>query len=60
MTGDTLRWGVVSTAHIAVHNVIPAMRSANRCDVVAIASRDGSRAEMFANSMPRRGRPAAA
>ena len=45
MTGDTLRWGIVSTADIGVRKVIPAMRSASRCEVVAIASRELARAE---------------
>jgi predicted dehydrogenase len=41
---STLRWGVLSTADIARSKVIPGMRRAARTDVVAIASRDETRA----------------
>ena len=41
---STLRIGVLSTADIARTKVIPGMRRADRCEVVAIASRDGARA----------------
>ncbi len=51
MTGDTLRWGVLSTADIGVRKVIPATRAAARCDVVAIASRDRERAEAAASEL---------
>lgn len=43
-----LRIGVMSTAHIGVRHVIPAMQTAARCDVVAIASRDAERARAVA------------
>ncbi|MFH2073582.1 MAG: Gfo/Idh/MocA family oxidoreductase, partial [Actinomycetota bacterium] len=39
-----LRWGVISTADIGVTKVIPALQHADRCEVVAIASRDAGRA----------------
>jgi predicted dehydrogenase len=39
-----LRWGVLSTASIAREKVIPGIQRADRCRVVAIASRDASRA----------------
>jgi predicted dehydrogenase len=39
-----LRWGVLGVAKIAVQKVIPAMQAARRCEVVAIASRDETRA----------------
>ena len=39
-----LRWGVLSTASIAREKVIPGIQRADRCRVVAIASRDGARA----------------
>ena len=42
---ETLRWGILSTANIGLNAVIPATQAAARCDVVAIASRDGRRAE---------------
>jgi predicted dehydrogenase len=41
---DRVRWGVLGCAAIAVYKVIPAMQRSERCDVVAIASRDGARA----------------
>ena len=48
---DALRWGVLSTADIAVRKVIPGLRRAARCEVVAIASRDGARAEQVASAL---------
>jgi len=39
-----LRWGILSTADIARTKVIPGIRKADRCRVVAIASRDHARA----------------
>ncbi len=48
MTSEPLRWGIVSTANIGVRKVIPAMHTASRCEVVAIASRDLARAEKAA------------
>jgi len=44
----TLRIGVLSTADIARQKVIPGMRRSSRCEVVAIASRDGQRARQVA------------
>jgi predicted dehydrogenase len=41
---DRVRWGVLGCAAIAVDKVIPAMQRSERCDVVAIASRDAARA----------------
>jgi predicted dehydrogenase len=41
--GD-LRWGILSTAAIGVKQVIPAIQGAERCRVVAIASRSADRA----------------
>ena len=46
-----VRWGVLSTAGIGVEKVIPAMQRAELCDVVAIASRDESRASGVAQSL---------
>ena len=42
---DALRWGILSTANIARTKVIPGMRKARRCRIVAIASREPGRAE---------------
>ena len=44
MSGGVVRWGILSTANIGVRKVIPATQKAERCEVVAIASRDGERA----------------
>jgi predicted dehydrogenase len=43
-----LRWGVLSTAKIARTAVIPALRRAARCRLVAVASRDAARAREVA------------
>jgi predicted dehydrogenase len=45
---DVVRWGVMSTAGIATGKMIPGLRRAGRCDLVAIASRDGARARAVA------------
>jgi predicted dehydrogenase len=45
---DALRWGILSTADIARTKVIPGMRKAKRCSIVAIASREAGRAEAVA------------
>jgi len=45
---DTLRWGILSTADIARRKVVPGMRKARRCEIVAIASREAGRAEAVA------------
>jgi len=45
---STLRWGILSTAEIARTKVIPGLRRAARCSVVAIASRDEARAATVA------------
>ncbi|MDO8484189.1 MAG: Gfo/Idh/MocA family oxidoreductase [Candidatus Limnocylindrales bacterium] len=44
-----LRWGVLSTARIAREKVIPGIQRADRCTVVAIASRDLDRARSVAD-----------
>jgi predicted dehydrogenase len=46
-----LRWGVLSTANIAVEKVIPGIKKADRCRVVAIASRDAERARAVADTL---------
>ena len=43
-----LRWGILSTADIARNKVIPGIRKADRCTIVAIASRDAARAREVA------------
>jgi predicted dehydrogenase len=51
MSAKVLRWGIVSTANIGVRKVIPATQKAERCEVVAIASRDGERAAHVAEEL---------
>jgi len=46
-----VRWGVLSTARIGLQKVIPAMQRAHHCDIVAIASRDLSKAREAAESL---------
>jgi len=41
---DTIRWRILSPAKIGTQKVIPAIQRAERCEVVAIASRDEVRA----------------
>ena len=48
---DVLRWGVLGVARIATTKVIPAMQRAARCEVAAIASRDGARATAAAKAL---------
>ncbi|WP_421780396.1 Gfo/Idh/MocA family protein [Kiloniella litopenaei] len=43
-----LRWGILSTAKIAVEHVIPAILNADNAVITAIASRDKSKADAFA------------
>ncbi|MEO7664554.1 MAG: Gfo/Idh/MocA family oxidoreductase, partial [Candidatus Limnocylindrales bacterium] len=45
---NELRWGILSTADIARTKVIPGIRGADRCRIVAIASRDLARAQAAA------------
>ena len=48
MSDGVVRWGVLSTATIN-RKVVPATQAAARCEVVAIGSRDRSRAEAAAS-----------
>jgi predicted dehydrogenase len=45
---NKLRWGVLSTANIAVTKVIPAMQRGEWCEVTAVASRDLEKAKQVA------------
>jgi predicted dehydrogenase len=47
----TLRWGILSTANIAIEKVIPGIRGAERCEIVAIASRDAGTAARAAQQL---------
>jgi predicted dehydrogenase len=46
-----VKWGVLGAASIAVTTVIPAMRNAEWCEVIAIASRDKKKAEEAARTL---------
>jgi predicted dehydrogenase len=48
---DKIRWGVLSTAKIALTKVIPAMQRSPWCEITAIASRDLSRAKDAARAL---------
>jgi len=51
MQRKKVKWGVLSTASIAVRKVIPAMKNAEWCEVIAIASRDKKKAEEAARML---------
>src|SRR5687767_10565994 len=51
MMVDKVRWGVLSTATIALTKVIPAMQRSPWCEITAIASRDLSRAKDVAREL---------
>jgi len=46
-----VRWGVLSTASIAVEKVVPGMRRARGCEVLAVGSRDQGRARSVASQL---------
>ena len=48
---NKVRWGILSTAAIAVNKVIPAMQKGEWSDVIAIASRDRGKAEDAARTL---------
>jgi hypothetical protein len=48
MSDEVVRWGVLSTANIN-RKVVPATQTADRCEVVAIGSRDLARARAAAS-----------
>ena len=48
---NKVRWGVLGTAKIAVTKVIPAMQRSEWCEIVAIASRDLSKAKAAAGEL---------
>ena len=49
--GDDLRWGILSTANIGMKKVIPGIKKAARCEVVALASRDTEQARAAAERL---------
>ena len=48
---NKVRFGILSTAKIGVEKVVPAMQRADRCQIVAIASRDRHRAQAAADQL---------
>jgi len=46
-----LKWGILSTAKIGTQKVIPALQLSERCEVVAISSRDQARAAQTASEL---------
>jgi len=48
---NRVRWGILSTANIALKKVIPAMQHSPWCEITAIASRDLSRAKDAADEL---------
>ncbi|HKR13942.1 MAG TPA: Gfo/Idh/MocA family oxidoreductase [Pyrinomonadaceae bacterium] len=48
---DKVRWGILSTANIALKKVAPAMQRSSWCEIVAIASRDLTRAKEAAGAL---------
>jgi predicted dehydrogenase len=48
---NKLRWGVLSTAAIAIKKVIPAMQQGQYTSIVAIASRDRAKAQQAATAL---------
>ena len=45
---NKVKWGVLSTAHIGMKKVLPAMQQGEWCEIAAIASRDLKRAQAAA------------
>ena len=45
---NRVRWGVLSSANIGMKKVLPAMQRSERCEIVAIASRDDATARAAA------------
>lgn len=43
-----VRWGILGVANIAIQQVIPALQRGSRSEVVAIASRDATKARAAA------------
>ena len=46
-----VKWGILGVAQIATEKVIPAMQRGERCEIAAIASRDGARAAAAAQAL---------
>ena len=48
---EKVTWGILSTADIGLQKVIPSMQQGKYCDIRAIASRDGAKAQAAGNSL---------
>src|SRR5215203_5784002 len=48
---DKVRWGILSTAKIALAKVIPAMQRSEWCEITAIASRNVAKAQEAAEAL---------
>ncbi len=48
---EKVRWGILSTAKIAVTKVVPAMQLSPWCEITAIASRDLAKAKQVASEL---------
>ena len=51
MSGKKVRWGILSTANIGLHKVIPGIQKSAHSEVMAIASRDLGKAQAAATSL---------
>src|SRR5262245_58531545 len=51
MAERKVRWGVISTANIGRRAVIPAIQQSGNGELVAMASRDGQKAQRFADEL---------
>jgi predicted dehydrogenase len=51
VANNKVKWGVLSTARIGVNKVIPVMQLGQWSEIVAIASRDGKKAESVARKL---------
>jgi predicted dehydrogenase len=51
VSNQKVKWGVLSTAAIGVQKVIPGMQLGEWCEIAAIASRDGKKAESVARKL---------
>ncbi|MEQ9310751.1 MAG: Gfo/Idh/MocA family oxidoreductase [Balneolaceae bacterium] len=51
MNNDKVKWGVLSTAKIAINNVIPSMQKSKFCNIHAISSRSLDKVKKVANDL---------
>src|SRR5260370_42310866 len=51
VSNKKVKWGILSTAGIGVRKVIPGMQAGEWSEIVAIASRDGKKAEDVARKL---------